>query len=60
MERVFRKIHIKARTSDYEYWIKQSPQSRIEVLEEMRTEYHRWRYHAEPRLQRVYSIVKRP
>ena len=45
--------------SDFEYWQTQAPQTRLAVLEEIRKEYHQWKYGAEPRLQRVYKIVKR-
>ena len=45
--------------SDAEYWRAQPPAARLAALEEIRREYHRWRYGAEPRLQRVYTVVKR-
>jgi hypothetical protein len=32
---------------------------RLAALEEIRQEYHAWRYGAEPGFQRVYTIVKR-
>jgi hypothetical protein len=47
------------RSFDLKYWRAQPPAARLAALEEIRQEYHRWRYGAEPRLQRVYSIVKR-
>ena len=45
--------------SDFAYWQTRPPEERLAALEEIRREYHRWRYGAEPRLQRVYSIAKR-
>jgi hypothetical protein len=45
--------------SDFLYWQSQSFVDRLSTLEEIRTEYHRWRGNAQPRLQRVYSITKR-
>lgn len=45
--------------SDYAYWQSQSYEERLSQLEQCRIEYHRWKYGAEPRLQRVYTIVKR-
>jgi hypothetical protein len=45
--------------TDFAYWQAQSPEARLLALEEIRREYHLWRYGAEPRLQRVCSIVKR-
>ncbi len=44
---------------DTAYWLSRPPQERLAALEEIRQAYHRWRYHAEPRLQRVCTIVKR-
>jgi len=41
------------------YWRSKSYQARLLALEEIRQEYHRWKYHAQPGFQRVYSIVKR-
>ena len=42
--------------TDAAYWRSLPPEARIAALEQIRTEYHRWKYHAEPRFQRVYSI----
>jgi hypothetical protein len=53
------KTNIHQQTSDFAYWQTQSYEARLAALEEIRQEYHRWRYGAEPRLQRVYTIVKR-
>lgn len=60
MEKIVRKIAKKEQTSDFSYWQKQPPQKRIEALEQIRREYNQYRYkNAEPRLQRVHSIIKR-
>ena len=45
--------------SDTAYWRTQTPQARLAALEEIRREYHGWKHGAEPRLQRVYRVVKR-
>jgi len=45
--------------TDFAYWQGQPYEARLAALEQIRRDYHRWKYHAEPRLQRVYSIVKR-
>ena len=50
---------IEEQPSDFAYWQSVPYEARLRALEEIRREYHRWKYHAEPRLQRVYSIVKR-
>ncbi len=57
--KVVTKVNIRQQISDFAYWQTQSYQARLAALEEIRQEYHRWRYGAEPRLQRVYTIVKR-
>jgi hypothetical protein len=57
--KIVTKTNIHQQTSDFAYWQTQSYQARLAALEEIRQEYHRWRYGAEPRLQRVYTIVKR-
>ncbi len=56
---VVHKYRIEEQPSDKAYWQSLSPVERVAALEEIRAEYHRWKYHAEPRLQRVCSIVKR-
>ena len=45
--------------SDFGYWQSQPYAARVEALEQIRREYHLWKYDAEPRLQRVYSIAQR-
>ena len=47
------------RSFDLKFWQAQPPAERIAALEEIRREYHRWRYGAESRLQRVLTIIKR-
>lgn len=49
---------IEEQRSDFEYWQSCSPLERLTALEEIRSEYNRWKYGAVPRLQRVYSIIK--
>jgi hypothetical protein len=53
------KTSIRSQKSDFAYWQTQLYQVRLAALEQIRQEYHRWRYGAEPRLERVYTIVKR-
>lgn len=59
IERVFKKFNLNKQPNDFGYWLSQPPQARIDALEEIRREYHLWRYGAEPRFQRVYRVVKR-
>ena len=58
-EETYTNANIREQKSDFAYWQTQSYQARLAALEQIRQEYHRWRYGAEPRLQRVYTIVKR-
>jgi hypothetical protein len=48
-----------ARVNDVAWWLKQPPAARIAAVEEIRREYHLWRYGAEPGFQRVLRIVER-
>lgn len=57
--KIYTKVHIRKQGSDFAYWQTQSYQIRLATLEQIRQEYHRWKYGAEPRFQRVYTIVKR-
>jgi hypothetical protein len=59
MPRVVRKVALRKQPSDFAYWQSQPYQARLVALEEIRSEYHRWRYASQPRLQRLYRIVKR-
>ena len=49
---------VKGQDRDRRYWKKQPYLARLTALEQIRQEYHRWKYHAEPRLQRVYSTAQ--
>lgn len=44
---------------DAQYWRTLPYAARLAALEEIRQEYHRWKYAAQPGLQRVYSVIKR-
>jgi hypothetical protein len=57
--KVARIVPLKQAKSDFAYWQRQSFAARLEALEEIRREYHRWKYNAEPGFQRVYQVVKR-
>ncbi|MEA5477595.1 hypothetical protein VB774_08175 [Pseudanabaena galeata UHCC 0370] len=58
MEKVIIKTNIKQQVSDFQYWQQQTPQKRLETLEQIRQEYHQYKYNAQPRLQRIYTIIK--
>ena len=57
--KVYTKVPLRKQPSDLAYWLTQPYQVRLAALEEIRREYNHWRYGAEPRLARVYTIVKR-
>ena len=57
MEKVINKVSLKQQTSDFHYWQQQTPQKRLEALEQIRQEYHQYKYNAQPRFQRVYTII---
>lgn len=59
MRKVVRKVPIGEQPSDFAYWQTQPYQARLAALEQIRQEYHRWRYDSEPRLQRFCQVVKR-
>ena len=59
IKKVIKKGKLTDKKTDSTYWRKQSYSARLAALEEIRQEYHLWRYGAEPRFQRVYTIVKR-
>ena len=59
IQKVYRKVPIENQSRESEYWRTQSYQARLAALEQIRREYHLWKYDSEPRLQRVYTIAKR-
>lgn len=46
------------RSSDMAYWKSQSYSSRLEALEEIRSEYINWKYGVKQEFQRVYRVTK--
>ena len=59
IKKVLKRAKLGDRKNDSAYWRKQPYAARLAALEEIRQEYHRWRHGAEPRFQRVCTIVKR-
>ena len=59
ISRSFTRVNVRQPSSDFAFWQSQPYSARLAALELIRREYHRWRYGAESRLQRVYTIVKR-
>ncbi len=44
--------------NDYAYWRMQSYEKRLAALEAIRSEYNKWKYGNQQRLQRILKIVK--
>jgi hypothetical protein len=59
IKKVIKKGKLTDKKTDAAYWRKQPYSARLAALEEIRQEYHRWRYGAQPGFQRVYRIIKR-
>ena len=59
MKKSVAKILLREHNSDFAYWQTQPYAARLAALEQIRQEYHRWKYGVQPRFQRVYRIVKR-
>lgn len=57
---VCRKFELDEQPSDFAYWQSQPPEARLAALEEIRREYHLWKYGYEPRFERVIRIVRAP
>ena len=53
------KMKLKDQQTDFEFWQSQTPEKRLETLEQIRSEFHAWKYDSEPRFQRVLSVTKR-
>ena len=57
MEKVLKIISLKDQKSDYGYWLTQSPQVRLDTIEQLRIQYINIMKNVEPRLQRVCRVV---
>lgn len=59
IQKVVQKIPLNKQGREADYWRTQPYQARLAALEQIRREYHQWKYGSEPRLQRVYTITQR-
>jgi len=59
IEKVFQKIQIDEQGNDFAYWQTQPFELRLAAVEQVRREFHSWKYGTEPRFQRVLTITKR-
>lgn len=58
MDKEVRKVPLDEQERDVIYWRTQPYEARLAALEQIRREYHQWRYGSEPGFQRVFTIVK--
>ena len=59
IEKTYTKMKLGEQKTDFAYWQTQPYEKRLATLEQVRREYHAWKYDTEPRFQRVHSIIKR-
>jgi len=59
IEKVYTKVSLREQRSDFAYWQTRPYEERIAALEEIRREFHQWEPGAEPRIQKVCTIIKR-
>jgi hypothetical protein len=52
-------VSLHDRESDVAYWLSQPPESRLAAIDELRRDYHGWEKGEEPKIQKVYNIVRR-
>ena len=52
------KVPLHSPKQDAQYWRSQSYVTRLAALEEIRCEFHQWKYDVQPRFQRVYTVAK--
>ena len=57
--RTVRIVKLGEQGTDFAYWQAQSYAARLQALEQIRREYHLWKYGVEPGFYRVCAIVKR-
>ena len=58
MAKTYTKSRIGEQPSDFAYWQTRSYEERLAALEQIRREYHLWKYGAEPGFQRVYRKLQ--
>ena len=59
MDKTFvRKGKLKQQGNDFLFWQSQPYEIRLTVLEQIRTEYNKWKYDTEQGFQRIYTITQ--
>ena len=59
IEKTYTKIKLEEQNTDFIFWQSQPPEKRLQTLEQIRSEYHAWKYDTQPRFQRILSVTKR-
>jgi len=59
IELMVRRRYVSAEDDACDFWMKQSPEKRLAVVEEIRREYHLWRYGGEPPFERVACVISK-
>jgi hypothetical protein len=59
MDKVLKITSLKARESDYSYWMSKTPAERIEAIEVLRQQYMNFKKDVQPGLQRVCTIINK-
>jgi hypothetical protein len=55
--KVVTRVKLGEEESDFAYWQTQPPEARLAALEEIRREYHLWKYGGEPPFRKVVTIM---
>lgn len=58
IEKIVTKIKLADKKTDSAYWREQPYSARLAALEEIRQEYHHWRYGGEERMKKVVKIIR--
>jgi hypothetical protein len=58
IEKVVNKAKISDKKTDSAYWRTLSYSARLAALEEIRQEYHRWRYGGETKMKKVAKLIQ--
>jgi len=58
VQKTLKIVSLSDKQSDYEFWLTQSIEKRLETLEMLRQQYINWKYDTQQRFQRVYKIIE--
>ncbi len=58
VQKTLKIVSLNDKQSDYEFWITQSIEKRLETLEMLRQQYINWKYDTQQGFQRVYRIIE--